>query len=112
MVDRPTSTAAATIARRLLTTGTGHSGTGAAAGSGITAGSAGRRRSHQIRKPQATTARAARVMPIHIVRCGVHVIVTVTGVAEPGNRQPLKPPEICRGAPRSTPAAAAFHPLL
>ena len=39
-------------------------------------------------------------MPIHIVLCGAHFIVTVTGDAEGGNSQPLKPPEICRGAPR------------
>ena len=50
--------------------------------------------SRQIRTAQASTASAANAMPIHIVRCGVHVMVTVTGDVEPGNRQPLNPPEI------------------
>jgi hypothetical protein len=61
---------------------------------------------------QASSATTANAMPIHIVRCGVHVMVTVTGESEGGSRQPLNPPEICRGAPSARPGAVAFHPSL
>ena len=43
---------------------------------------------------------------------GVHVMVTVTGELEPGSHQPLLPPEICRGAPRSVPPIVACQPSL
>ena len=66
-------TAASTAARRRLTVAIGHAGDWVHRGARISATA----RSRQINTAQASTASAARIMPIHIVRCGVHVIVTV-----------------------------------
>src|SRR6185295_7115432 len=68
--------------------------------------------SNTINATQKRTARAARAIPIHIVRCGAHFIVTTSGEAEGGSNQPLKPPEICRGTPRLVDPAWASQPSL
>src|SRR3954453_23078094 len=67
-------------------------------------------RSRHTSTAHARTTRPARIMPSHIVRCGVQVIVTVVGVVDGGNRHPLNPPDICCGGPRSLDPALACQP--
>src|SRR4051794_24576347 len=83
---------------------------GQSAWGGATTGTVDLSRSRHTSTAQASTTRPARIMPSHIVRCGVQVIVTVVGVVDGGKRHPLKPPEICCGGPRSLDPALACQP--
>src|SRR5215210_3978940 len=101
-----TITAAVTIAGPRAVRPEGQSACGAA-----TTGIVDLSRSRHTSTAQASTARPARIIPTHIVRCGLHVIVTVVGEFDGGRRHPLKPPETGCGAPRSFDPAFACHPL-
>src|SRR3954465_9974443 len=85
---------------------------GQSAWGGATTGAVDLSRSRHTITAHARTTRPARIMPSHIARCGVQVIVTVVGVVDGGKRHPLKPPEICCGGPRSFEPALARHPAL
>src|ERR1043165_5386682 len=84
-----TMAAAQTIAARRPDRWGGQSATGA-----TTTGTGALPRSRHTRTAQPTTTSPANSMPNHIARCGVHVILTVTGEVDGGSRHPLKPPEI------------------
>src|SRR4051812_5714348 len=98
-------TAALTIAGRRAVGREGQSTFGAA-----TTGIADLSRSRHTSRAQPRTTRPARIIPNHMVRCGVHVIVTVVAEFDGGKRHPLKPPEICCGGPRSFDPIFACQP--
>src|SRR4051812_32755297 len=100
-----TITAALTTAGRRPVCRDGQSACGAA-----TTGTVDRARSRHTSTAHANTTSPARIMPSHMVRCGVQVIVTVVGVVDGGNRHPLNPPDICCGGPRSLDPALACQP--